>query len=539
MHRMTRQLDETQIRAPFDGAQFRLGRDTAFVEQQGGERFLELASAQGSRRYRVTKVIGGRHREDFVGLEVGPREAEQEREQVLPLSFVFSTSSWRYKGYSVMLPERPGLRAGPVWAATCIGCHNTLPYLTLAYDDLLGPGAAAYQGSVHDRLLPPERQWLPRVKDADGLAHAVVGESQHLDRQLPAALADESAPLERVLAGAIETTRHKLGAEHLLELGVGCESCHGGAREHTRAPALALSFAVQSPLFEIEPRSGAPTRAEQINRTCAHCHSVLLSSYPWTWEGGRRRDAVPGGSTTNSGEGRDFLLGACSAQLSCTSCHDPHAEDRADQLAQLATPAGNDVCLGCHQQYGSDAALAQHSHHAVGSTGSACVACHLPRKNMGLDYRLTRYHRIGSPTDKERVLGDRPLECALCHADQSVEALTAQMERWWNESYSREALRQLYGRDLQANVLVRTLERGKPHEQAVAIATLGDQRVQSALPLLVPQLMHEYPLVRFYAKAAIERITEQPLPVDVNRSLPEIRAQARDWSAARASSGPR
>jgi hypothetical protein len=113
------------------------------------------------------------------------------------------------------------------------------------------------------------------------------------------------------------------------------------------------------------------------------------------------------------------------------------------------------------------------------------------------------------------------------------------MERWWNESYSREALRQLYGRDLQANVLVRTLERGKPHEQAVAIATLGDQRVQSALPLLVPQLMHEYPLVRFYAKAAIERITEQPLPVDVNRSLPEIRAQAQDWFAARASSGPR
>src|SRR6185295_10796601 len=164
-------------------------------------------------------------------------------------------------------------------------------------------------------------------------------------------------------------------------------------------PALGPSFGVRSSLFEIEPRSAEATRAEQINRTCAHCHSVLLSSYPWTWEGGRRRDAVPGGSSTNSGEGRDFLLGACSRQLSCTSCHDPHAEDRKEKLAELATPAGNGVCLGCHQELSSDAAVAQHSHHAAGSAGSACVACHLPRKNMGLDYRLTRYHRIGSPTD--------------------------------------------------------------------------------------------------------------------------------------------
>jgi predicted CXXCH cytochrome family protein len=527
MHRMTRQLSETQIRAPFDGAQFRLGRDSAFVEQQGGEKFLKLEGPEGLRRYRVTKVIGGRYREDFVGVEVGNSEG---RERVLPLSFVFSTSSWRYKGYSVMLPERPALRAGPVWAATCIGCHNTLPYLALAYDDLLGPGAAAYQGSVHDRLLPPEHQWLPQVKDATGLAHAVVSELQRLEPRLPAALAD--APLSKVLAGAIETTRSKLGAEHLVELGVGCESCHGGAREHTRNPALEPSFGVQSPLFDIEPRAAEATRAEQINRTCAHCHSVLLSSYPWTWEGARRSDSVPGGSTTNSGEGRDFLLGACSQQLSCTSCHDPHAEDRREKLAELATPAGNGVCLGCHQELGSQTALEQHSHHAAASAGSACVACHLPRKNMGLDYRLTRYHRIGSPTDPARVLGDRPLECALCHADQSVEALTAQMERWWNESYSREKLRQLYGNDLNANVLVRTLERGKPHEQAVAIATLGDQRVQSALPLLVPELTHEYPLLRFYAKAAIEHITEQPLPVDVNGSVPEIQAQAQAWFVA-------
>jgi len=546
MHRMTRSA-ESDIRAHFDGTQFRLGADRARVEQRGADRFLEIEGSGPPRRYRVTKVIGGRHREDFVGVELGGAagealeedaespsagsEAAGGREQVLPLSWVYATSSWRYKGYSVMLPERPALRAGPVWAATCIGCHNTLPYLTLAYDDLLGPSAPAYQGSVHDRLLPAERLWPVRVKDEAGLKQVVATEIERLGG--PSKAAAEHSSLARVLGAAIATTRHELGAEHLVELGVGCESCHYGAREHLADSAAHPSFGVESSLFEIAPRAGVPARAEQINRTCAHCHSVLFSSYPWTWEGKRRRDPVPGGSTTNSGEGRDFLLGGCARQLACSSCHDPHAEDSADKLAQLATPRGNALCVGCHQQYGSQAALTEHTHHPAASAGSACVECHMPRKNMGLDYRLTRYHRIGSPTDPERVLGDRPLECALCHADRSVESLTADMERWWHKSYPREALRELYGADLNANTLLRTLERGKPHEQAVAIATFGEQRVQSALPLLLPQLTQEYPLVRFYTKAAIEHIVGQPLPVDVNGSVPEIRAAANSWWAAR------
>ena len=64
----------------------------------------------------------------------------------------------------------------------------------------------------------------------------------------------------------------------------------------------------------------------------------------------------------------------------------------------------------------------------------------MPKKNMGLDYALTRYHRIGSPTDPARVERDRPLECALCHADKSVDALVGTMEPWWGKRYDREAL---------------------------------------------------------------------------------------------------
>ena len=41
------------------------------------------------------------------------------------------------------------------------------------------------------------------------------------------------------------------------------------------------------------------------------------------------------------------------------------------------------------------------------------------------------------------------------------------MERWWNKTYERGALEKLYGA-FDANVLLATAERGKPHEQAVA-----------------------------------------------------------------------
>jgi hypothetical protein len=129
----------------------------------------------------------------------------------------------------------------------------------------------------------------------------------------------------------------------------------------------------------------------------------------------------------------------------------------------------------------------------------------MPRKNMGLDGRLTRYHRIGSPTDPARVLGDRPLECALCHTDRSVGSLVDAMEAWWPVRYPRQRLEQLYG-PLDANVMRATLERGKPHERAVAVASLGEARARDAAPLIARELVSDYPLLREWAKRALVSI---------------------------------
>ena len=277
------------------------------------------------------------------------------------------------------------------------------------------------------------------------------------------------------------------------------------------------------------PGAGEPTRAEAINRTCARCHQVLFSRYAFTWEGGLRRGGPSselGGSSITSGEARDFLLGGCARQMACTTCHDPHAEDRKEKLRWLQSVAGNTVCTACHATYATADALRAHAHHDPAGVGGSCVGCHMPRKNMGLGYAPTRYHRIGSPTDQQRVERDRPLECALCHADRSVGSLVGDMERLWGKRYDRGALTRLYG-DLNANVLLATVARGKAHEQAPAMAVLGEKRISAALPVIARQLVHPIPLVRYYARRAVEAIRGAPCAVDLDRTTPEIEAAAR------------
>lgn len=527
MRNMTRlAVREGVAKAPFDGRTFRFKQDTVQLFTAQGARYMRFASRYTKLPlWKVTRLIGGRYREDYVGLPVdrvgkGQRVlSDPTGDKVLPVSWLLFAQELRYKGYSVMVRERPGLRPGPVWKRTCIFCHNTPPLLSTLFDDIHGDGAPGYQGRVSDDLLPPERRFRWRVKNEGLLRRALADEIELLwGRRFTRW---NEADTKKLLRSAATSTRRKLEQKHLIEVGIGCEACHLGSAQHVADPRIMPTFEPRSPFVQaVAPGGKRPkTRAPWANKICLRCHTVLFSRYPFTWEGKPRRGGgVPGGSNVNSGEARDLQLGGCASELACSSCHDPHAVDDRKARAKLGTVAGNGTCTGCHPRYVKADALTAHTHHRPKSPGSACLACHMPKKNMGLKYELSRYHRIASPTEPAKVLGDRPLECALCHADKSVEQLVASMERFWGKRYDRAALRKLYGPNLAVNALRQTLLRGKAHEQAVAIVVLSEKGDQGARGDILRQLQHTYPLVRYYARAALERLTGKALRLDM--SLP-------------------
>jgi predicted CXXCH cytochrome family protein len=549
MHNMTRDPALADVKGPFDGTTFHFKDDTARLETAGAARFVSIQSKRfGAGTYRVTRVIGGHHREDYAGVLVSSARADAApissppEELVLPVSWVFApagassaapsssagpsssvaSGSLRYKGYSVMVKERPGLHAGPVWNQTCIFCHNTPSYLSTVLGALAGPAAKPYQGEVVDPLLPREKrtEWI--VTDAPALSAA-------LETELARMGVKRSSPTPQE---AIAATRSSFRREHLVELGIGCEACHLGSSEHVRDPQKLPPLEPRSAFFTVKfpaPANQGPEqlRATRINRTCARCHQVLFSGYEPTWEGGSRHGNA-GGSHINSGEARDMMLGACATRLSCVECHDPHRPDATAELRALGAAQQDALCTKCHAKYAPPDALRAHAHHDPAGEGARCISCHMPKKNLALDGTLSRYHRIGSPNDPQRVLLDRPLECALCHADKSVESLAGTMETWWKRPFDREALKKLYGA-LDANVLLATAERGKPHEQAVAFYLLGEARSRPAVPLLASQLTHPYPLVRGYAKRALDTVVGARVPIDIDGEDADIEIATKTW----------
>ena len=101
-------------------------------------------------------------------MEVGAAAAPGGRELLLPVSYVFETRSFRLKGYSVMVGERPGLRAGGVWSETCVFCHNTDAVLRRLWGELAGRARPAYQGEVVDRAAAARAALALRGRTGDG-----------------------------------------------------------------------------------------------------------------------------------------------------------------------------------------------------------------------------------------------------------------------------------------------------------------------------------------------------------------------------------
>jgi predicted CXXCH cytochrome family protein len=220
-----------------------------------------------------------------------------------------------------------------------------------------------------------------------------------------------------------------------VEHGVGCIQCHGPtAAGHGANARLAASAAPKV------------DRAKSL-QTCLSCHSraeqLTLDFQPGDNFADHHRLALPEDPATFYPDGQQraevfngtsFLLSRMAhAGVSCLDCHDPHTNKT------ILPTDNNQLCLQCHAapgrvMPGGPRAVpidpTAHSHHAAGSDGNSCVACHMPTTNYM--QRAPRHdHGWLKPDPRLTLELGIPNACNRCHAGQSPEWADATVTDWY------------------------------------------------------------------------------------------------------------
>jgi predicted CXXCH cytochrome family protein len=306
-----------------------------------------FAMTIGGVHYRVTRTIGRRALQEYVGIEDGHTD-----EVRLPFGWWPHAGGWQPQiAFDPWLTEFDPHPTAP-WAERCPWCHSTYPF-------------------------------EQRIARASGPTHLGHGMEQWFT----------SAPG----GGAQNTDRLDVAAQ--ITTGISCESCHLGGREHANGAAIhfvphgaVARAAVPDEPFEQERRDPAI-----VNAICAQCHS------------GPSPRLVDHTALRNSSEAIDLAASPCTG-IKCTDCHDPHRADaRADEqrsidacvhchdsLADAAAARahagdghGSVTCLDCHMPklvMGIDRYVRTHRISSPTNVAilrdaqpNACNLCHLDR----------------------------------------------------------------------------------------------------------------------------------------------------------------
>ena len=272
----------------------------ARFSREGDDYVMTLARGGASVRYRVTRTIGRRGLQEYVGIEDG-----RDEEVRLPFGWWPRRGAWfpqpyfdPWLGAESNLDVYASVREP--WAERCPWCHSTYPF----------------------------EQRIERASGPKGLGHG----------------------LEQLFAAAPGSDR--LHVDEQVTTGISCESCHLGGRAHAADSAGGgIHFVPQG----ARRRDDAPKLpgkftderrdADVVNTVCAQCHS------------GPSPRLSDGTSLRNSSEALDLAASACTG-AKCTDCHDPHrADSRADDERSLA------ACTHCHPQFAEAATARAHSAH--------------------------------------------------------------------------------------------------------------------------------------------------------------------------------
>jgi len=480
--KMNLNATEESVLGDFSGVELQYGRGYARFHRNGPD-FLMSIFVDGRlfRRHKVTRTVGSLYMQYYIGTQtLGPEPKEHltyKLESKLPFAYFFATQSWVPEVYldSTSEPDEayldgrlpdyiydePPFRNN--WNTTCLTCHNTYPYIVRLWS------------------LPPPYQdqglWqggFPR-SDVD-----LSGPGLHQGRL------DLGSGLKAI------------HADELVTVGISCESCHFGGREHA-IHGREIRFVPTAPEVRVS-RSGSLVKSDRknpyiVNSICAQCHNSELALHP------------NNAGATNSNEAVDMSRGACTSQIKCTDCHNPHR--RGPRSGSPDQPNHIAACLKCHEQYRDSAARRAHSQHPESSQIS-CLDCHMPRIVAGLD-TVTRTHTIFSPSDKEMLLAGGPNACNLCHLDRPITWTLEQLEKGWGVRMTSDELKvDAYAGDLAASVGLAWLSSGNRFFRLAAIeAYARSALVDDPIPFLLYGLNDDYAFNRTFALSSLQRLLER------------------------------
>lgn len=473
-----------------DEIQYLGGRGTFQVKDDKHQMTLERDAVKLV--YEINQTLGSRFFQYYIGKLIdGPFDAAhpyRTTNHVLPFGYWLQKKSWVPVVH--VGPELPdGERTDPFdmpqipeegksflpYAKYCNMCHSTFP--------------------LGDNLF---RKPFVLERHFPGLMHLdMAGYIENVHGELwPDSMTRKSATTEQIFKIPAEMTKFD-AATHGVSFGISCEACHFGCKKHAADPKQLPSFAPRSEYLKVQTETNKLETGrthENLNWACGRCHT------------GNRPLYAGGMSTWNSTEYTDAMKGSCYSELTCIECHKPH---EATGLEWPKTPAEDDAtCIKCHQQYSSEAAIAKHTHHPIGSAGSRCMNCHMPKINEGLQ-NVVRTHTIFSPTSKPMLESNHPNACNLCHTDKPVEWTTRYLKEWYNAEFDQDKIAQNYSPN--QNVGVGWLKSKNEAVRLVAINAMGTNQDKWAGEDLLAALDDPFLLNRQFAVEVIEKVFDVDL----------------------------
>jgi predicted CXXCH cytochrome family protein len=196
----------------------------------------------------------------------------------------------------------------------------------------------------------------------------------------------------------------------------------------------------------------------RANDVCIQCHSIGDSSrnpiegrdYAWPvgfrpgmllsefWKFDDRHNEGPdrsyfpdGTGNGNRMQGNDFVTSTMYTRgVTCFSCHDVHG---TDNNADLLRPASV-LCLQCHNPTSPNGPkvrdIAQHTHHAAGSSGAECVGCHMPKIQPTIADVKVHSHTFRFISPAAGLVSKMPDSCTACHTDKTAQWAADELRKW-------------------------------------------------------------------------------------------------------------